>query len=95
MLYENGLRFNLSYFEMYEMTLKELEETIIKRKEGLGYFIWRLASLTRSPYISNFPETPEEACPELFDKKDEPTIEMPDFLKNKTYKFEGGVMKYE
>ncbi len=80
---------------MYEMSLGELENTIVKIKEGVGFKIWKIASLTRSPYISNFPENAEEACPELFIKKAEPTIEMPNFLKNKNYKLKGGEMRYE
>ena len=66
------------------MTLKELENTLINRRKGLAYEIWRLASLTRSPFTKNFPETPQKACPELYPRQI--GIKMPDFLINKAIK---------
>lgn len=66
------------------MTLSELENTIINRRRGMAYQIWRLASLTRSPFVKNFPNSPEEACPELFPQKE--GIKMPDFLIKKAIK---------
>lgn len=66
------------------MTLYELEQTMINRRKGLGYEIWRLASLTHSPFVKNFPSTPEEACPELYPTKT--GIKMPSFLMEKAIK---------
>ena len=51
------------------MDLYELTDTIEYRRKGMGYAIWRLASLTRHPWVQNFPEKPEDACPELFPVK--------------------------
>lgn len=77
----------LKYKDMYDMDLYELQNAIEKTREGLAYVIWRLASLTYSPFVKNFPETPQEAMPELYPKK--ATIAMPDFLKDKYYKQKG------
>ena len=66
---------------MYCLDFDELTNTIIEKQKGLAYQIWRLASLTRHPWIKNFPEKPEEACPELYPKPK--GIPMPDFLKQK------------
>ena len=63
---------------MYILTLEELENLIIQARKGLGYRIWRLASLTKHPWITNFPENPEEACPELFPQKT--TVQMSEWL---------------
>lgn len=73
---------------MYEMDLEELTETIVQRKQGLAYKIWRLSTFTRHPFVKNFPETPEEACPELFPLKK--GIAMPSFLKEKLAKRKRG-----
>ena len=70
--------------DLYTMTLTELEETIVSRKKGMAYEIWRLASLTRSPFVKNFPNSPEEACPELYPPKE--GIKMPNFLVEKAIK---------
>ena len=83
-LYDKLVELGYLYKDLYEMTLKELEETFINRRKGLGYEVWRLASLTRSPLIKNFPSTPEEACPELYPKKE--GIRMPSFLMEKAIK---------
>lgn len=75
---------------MYEMDLEELTETIVQRKQGLAYKIWRLSSFTRHPFVKNFPENPEEACPELYPVKK--GIAMPEFLKEKVAKRKRGVI---
>ena len=66
------------------MTLKELEDTLISRREGLAYKIWRLSTFTHSPFVKNFPNSPKEAIPELYPI--EQGIPMPDFLKEKAMK---------
>ncbi len=60
---------------MYDMTLKELSDTLEYRKKGLGYELWKQAGLImlgigdllkdkKSKEI--FPKSPQEACPELY-----------------------------
>ena len=66
------------------MTIAELEITLINKRKGLAYKIWRLASFTRSPFVKDFPKSPKEAMPELFPP--EQGIPMPDFLKEKAMK---------
>lgn len=66
------------YKDLYSLDLSELENLIIEVRKGLGYKIWRVASLIKHPFIANFPESPEEACPELFPEK--PTVMMSDWL---------------
>ena len=43
-MYEELLGMGYLYKDMYEMTLKELDDTIEKRKMFIGYEIYRLAS---------------------------------------------------
>ena len=69
MLYDEGIQVGLLFEQMYKMDMYELTDTIEYRRKGMGYAIWRLASLTRSPWVQNFPEKPEDACPELFPQK--------------------------
>ena len=66
------------------MTLKELENTLVNRRQGIANNIYMLASLTRHPLISDFPKSPEEAFPTMFPKKE--GIPMPDFLIEKAVK---------
>lgn len=87
LLYDEGIKFGLRFQDMYDLDFYELQNTIEYTKKGMAYKIWRMASLTRSPFIKNFPETPEEACPELYPPK--PSIKMPDFLKEKYYRQKG------
>lgn len=82
--YEELLKFDCQYKDLYEMTITELESTLINKRKGLAYRIWRLATFTRSPFASNFPSSPKEAMPELYPK--EVGIPMPDFLKEKAMK---------
>ena len=86
-MYSQGLQLGINYNEMYFLDLEELQNTIIERRKGLAYQIWRLASFTRHPFIKDFPETPEDAMPELFPKKK--GIPMPDFLMKKYLKRKG------
>lgn len=63
---------------MYDMTLKELSETLEHKKKALGYKLWKQADLIRISVIdalrdkkskSIFPSTPQNACPELYPPK--------------------------
>jgi hypothetical protein len=62
-----------------------LTNTLKQRKIGKAYEIWKLGML--SQMIEKYPDTPENACPELYPKKK--TIPMPNFLKDKYLKREG------
>jgi hypothetical protein len=63
---------------MYDMTLKELSDTLEYRKKGMAYELWKQAVLTtmgiadllkdkKSKAI--FPNSPQEASPELYPPK--------------------------
>lgn len=63
---------------MYDMTLKELSETLERRKKGLAYKLWKQAVLITMGVSdllkdkkskSSFPNSPQEACPELYPPK--------------------------
>ena len=64
---------------MYQMTPYELKKTLEQRKEGLSYKLWKQGNLCQM--MEKYPETPEEASPEL--SKPKKKIAMPDFLKEK------------
>ena len=83
-LINEGIKFGFSFESLYKLNLQELEILIIESRKGLGYKIWRIASLLKHPFITNFPETAEEACPELFPEKT--TVIMPDWLYEKYMK---------
>lgn len=58
------------------MTVKELVDTLISRRKGLAYNIWKSAYLISWATMGkNYPKTPEEASPELYPPK--PRIKMP------------------
>lgn len=67
------------YEQLYSMTPYELKKTLEQRREGLSYKLWKQGNL--SQMMEKYPETPEEASPEL--SKPKKTIAMPDFLKEK------------
>ncbi len=63
---------------MYDMTLKESSDTLENRKKGLAYELWKQAVLITMGVSdllkdkkskSKFPESPQEACPELYPPK--------------------------
>ena len=63
---------------MYDMTLKELSETLEHRKKGLAYELWKqsmLITLGVADILKDkkskaiFPESPQDACPELYPPK--------------------------
>lgn len=84
-LYDELLKFDLTYEQMYKMTIRELLKTLEQRKKGLAYKMWKTANLTGTSIAGKeFPSTPEEASPELYPPK--VSIKMPDFLKEKWLK---------
>lgn len=70
------------------MTPYELKKTLEQRKEGLSYKLWKQGNLCQ--IMQKYPETPEEASPEL--AKPKKKYAMPDFLKEKWLK-QRGVIK--
>jgi hypothetical protein len=71
---------------MYDMTLKELSDTLEYRKKGMAYELWKQAVLItmgvgdilkdkKSKAI--FPNNPQEACPELYPPKPSLKIKTP------------------
>lgn len=70
---------------MYDMTIYELRKTLEQRKEGLSYRLWKQGNL--SQLMEKYPETPDEANPEL--AKPKKKYAMPDFLKEKWAKQKG------
>lgn len=88
-LYNELLKLGYLYDELYEMTIKELSDTLTMKKQGLAYELWKSAYLTTlgiSDLLkgkndkSNFPMSVESASPELFPKP--VTIEMPEVLRS-------------
>lgn len=71
------------------MTVKELEDTLKYRKEGLGYILWRDGTVNATAIATCFsknvkyPKRPQEMLEELFEQPK--GIPMPDFLKKKYY----------
>lgn len=81
-LYSQLLEFDLTYDQLYEMTVKELIDTLIGRRKGIGYNFWKQAYLISWAVAGkHYPKTPEKASPELYPKK--PTIKMPSNLLKK------------
>lgn len=72
---------------MYNMTIYELKKTLEQRKQGLSYILWKQGNL--SQLMKEYPETPDEASPEL--AKPKKKYVMPDFLKKKWAKQKGFV----
>lgn len=63
---------------MYDMTLKELSDTLESRKKGLAYKLWKQATLITMGVAdvlkdknskSVFPNSPQSACAELYPPK--------------------------
>lgn len=84
------------------MTLKELENSLIQRRKGQAYQLWKNAYLigesvkdlfSKTGQKRIFPASPEDASPELYPPK--PSIEKPKFLYGKKYTLKGGMMYSE
>lgn len=58
------------------MTVQELIDTLISRRKGLAYSLWKNAYLTSWAVMGkHYPKTPDKASPELYPLK--PRIKMP------------------
>ena len=85
------LQFEFTINELYEMTVKELIDTLIARRKGMAYRIWKQAYLIAWAVMGkHYPKTPEKASPELYPPK--PRIKMP---ANLMKRIEGGKVNYE
>lgn len=78
------LKYDLTFDEMYDMTVYELRETLINKRKGLAYKMWKQAILIGQLFNDGFPKTPEEACPDLYPPKK--TYKMPKWMIAKYYK---------
>ena len=94
--------YDLNLNELYDMTLKECLLTLTQRRKGLAYKMWKLPQLislgiadtfSKPGSKSNYPNTPEEASPELYPPKK--TIKKPKCLYNSNITQRGGIFKYE
>lgn len=70
------MQYGYQYKDLYEMTLKELTNTLKQRNEMTAYTMWKQSYLIclgigdiLSDKKSLFPTTPQEACPEMFPHK--------------------------
>jgi hypothetical protein len=62
------------------MSIKELLFSLKYKREGDAYYYWKVGLMARAGYnAKHYPKTPEEASPELFEKKK--SAKMPDWLK--------------
>lgn len=73
------------------MTVAELIDTLIARRKGLAYRIWKQSYMMAWAVMGkHFPKSPEKASPELYPKK--PTIKMPpNLLKNHLKRMKGEI----
>ena len=74
----------MNFDELYDMTLYELKETLINRRKGLAYNLWKQSVLIGQIFSKEFPRTPEDGSPELYPPKK--TYKMPEWMKAKYYK---------
>ena len=88
------MEYDLAYDDLYDMTVAELIDTLIARRKGLAYRMWKQSYLTAWAVMGKrFPRLPEKASPELYPKK--PTIKMPPNLLKKHLKEVKGEINYE
>lgn len=85
------MRYDYKLNELYDMTLKELDMSLENKKIGLAYRLWKEGMLNQ--WLEKYPDTAEEACPELYPPK--PTIKKPACLNKSNLKRKGGEMIYE
>ena len=69
------------YNELYDMTLKELRDSIEQANKGLAYVLFRDKTLLNQALVGKLKRTPEEALPELFPPKK--TYKMPDWVRKR------------
>ena len=80
MLYGELCRYGYVITDLYDLTLAEMLEMLEARKKGQAYEMWKQGGLFGLAMNSKkYPETPEEASPELYPPKKR--FKMPKFLK--------------
>lgn len=63
------------------MSIKELLFALKYQREGDAYYFWKIGVMTRAGVNGkHYFKNPEEASPELFEKKK--SVKMPDWLKD-------------
>ena len=76
------------------MTIAELIDTLLARRKGLAYKIWKESYLIAWATMGkHYPKDPEKASPELYPKKKK--IKMPPNLLKARMKELKGEIKYE
>lgn len=81
-MYNSLLEFDLTFNELYDMTIKELMDTLQARKRGLAYKMWKESYLISWAVMGKkYPQSPSDASPELYPPK--PRIKMPEMLLRK------------
>ena len=71
---QRGYRYN----ELYDMTIKELRNSLEQANKGLAYVLFRDKVLMNQALVGKMKKTPEDALPELFPPKK--TYKMPNWL---------------
>jgi len=89
MYYDLLLERNYKYDELYQMTLKELRNSLKQGNKGLSYVMYKQSILNGLAFVGKSKESPEEANPELYPPKK--TYKMPDWVKERYYKQKGVV----
>lgn len=88
------LEYNLTYDQLYDMTVSEMIDTLTAKRRAQGYAMWKQAYLIKWAVLGkHFPKSPEEASPELFVKKKR--IKMPPNLFKKHMARMKGDVRYE
>lgn len=67
----------VSIFEVYELTPNEMSVVLTQKRKQLGYELWKQANLIGAMFSKQPPKSAEEACEELYPKKEKPRIPMP------------------
>ena len=70
------------------MDLNELESTLVNRRKGVAKECYMIGTLSRTALVQDIPDSPEKAFPGMFPKPK--AYKMPEFLKEKYYRENGG-----
>lgn len=84
LLLQRGYKYN----ELYDMTLKELKNSLEQANKGLAYYMFRDKVLLNQALTGKLKRTPQEALPELYPPRK--TYKMPTWLKERYKKQKGG-----
>lgn len=74
--------------DLYEMDMNELEGVLINRRKGIAKESYMIGMLSRTAFAQDVPDSPEKAFPGMYPKPK--SYKMPDFLKEKYYRENGG-----